>query len=290
MTALPPSSDFSGGTVTQGGFKTAVNNLRDYLNGLLGTDGTVAAARNALGLGTAATKNTGTSTGTVPLWETLPLNSVAAKTAAYTVVAADRGKVFDCDGTFTLTLTAAATLGDGFVFGVRNSGTGTVTIDPDVAELIDGVATITFAAGASGFVACNGTAFKTLGKAGPVADGSITAAKLDGSPPAGPPIYAPRAWVNFNGTGTVAIRAQGNVGSITDNGVGDYTVNFTTAMPDANYAATVGGSNVANGNAYLTLREYSTGTPINTTHVNVKGVNGANAAADMDTATVAVFR
>jgi hypothetical protein len=49
------------------------------------------------------------------------------------------------------------------------------------------------------------------------------------------PIYACRAWVNFNGTGAVAIRASGNVSSITDNGVGDYTVNFTTAMPDANY-------------------------------------------------------
>ena len=50
------------------------------------------------------------------------------------------------------------------------------------------------------------------------------------------PIYACRAWVNFNGTGTVAIRASGNVTSITDNGTGDYTVNFTTAMPDANYS------------------------------------------------------
>ena len=47
--------------------------------------------------------------------------------------------------------------------------------------------------------------------------------------------YLARAWVNFNGTGTVAIRAAGNVMSITDNGVGDYTVNFTNAMPDANY-------------------------------------------------------
>jgi hypothetical protein len=57
-----------------------------------------------------------------------------------------------------------------------------------------------------------------------------------------------RAWVNFNGTGTVAIRASGNVSSITDNGTGDYTVNFTTAMSDANYAfssltgSTLGGS------------------------------------------------
>jgi hypothetical protein len=53
------------------------------------------------------------------------------------------------------------------------------------------------------------------------------------------PIYACRAWVNFNGTGTVAIRASGNVSSITDNGTGDYTVNFTTAMPDVNYASVV---------------------------------------------------
>lgn len=52
--------------------------------------------------------------------------------------------------------------------------------------------------------------------------------------------YGCRAWVNFNGTGTVAISASGNVTSITDNGVGDYTVNFTNAMPDGNY--TVGGS------------------------------------------------
>lgn len=53
------------------------------------------------------------------------------------------------------------------------------------------------------------------------------------------PIYPCRAWVNFDGTGTVAIRASGNVSSITDNGVGDYTVNFTTAMPDANYSSTI---------------------------------------------------
>lgn len=58
------------------------------------------------------------------------------------------------------------------------------------------------------------------------------------------PVYAARAWVNFNGTGTVAIRASGNVSSITDNGTGDYTVNFATAMPDTNYTmvATVSGA------------------------------------------------
>jgi hypothetical protein len=50
-----------------------------------------------------------------------------------------------------------------------------------------------------------------------------------------------RAWVNFNGTGTVAIRASFNVSGITDNGTGDYTVNFTTAMVDANYSVTYAG-------------------------------------------------
>jgi len=65
------------------------------------------------------------------------------------------------------------------------------------------------------------------------------------------PVYACRAWVNFNGTGTVAIRASGNVSSITDNGVGDYTVNFTTAMPDANYAANVTGQYIASAVANI---------------------------------------
>jgi hypothetical protein len=49
--------------------------------------------------------------------------------------------------------------------------------------------------------------------------------------------------VNFNGTGTVAIRASGNVSSIADNGTGTYTVNFTTAMPDADFCVSPGCSN-----------------------------------------------
>lgn len=73
--------------------------------------------------------------------------------------------------------------------------------------------------------------------------------------------YGCRAWVNFNGTGTVAIRASGNVSSITDNGTGDYTVNFTTAMPDANYVFGFGGylSNGSSTNA-IVVRGDSTAT------------------------------
>jgi hypothetical protein len=58
-----------------------------------------------------------------------------------------------------------------------------------------------------------------------------------------------RAWVNFNGTGTVAIRASFNVSSITDNGTGDYTVNFTNAMPDVNYATNITTDTVAANNS-----------------------------------------
>ena len=64
---------------------------------------------------------------------------------------------------------------------------------------------------------------------------TITAGMLDGGQSGSAPIFAARAWVNFNGTGTVAIRDSGNVTSITDNTTGDYTVNFTTALSDTNY-------------------------------------------------------
>jgi hypothetical protein len=70
------------------------------------------------------------------------------------------------------------------------------------------------------------------------AESTLTQFNASGSAP----VYACRAWVNFNGTGTVAIRASGNVSSITDNGTGDYTVNFTTAMPDADYSVVANSS------------------------------------------------
>lgn len=94
------------------------------------------------------------------------------------------------------------------------------------------------------------------------------------------PIYACRAWVNFNGTGTVAIRASGNVSSITDNGAGSYTVNFITAMEDANYAvdcsATTGdvGSRLANPAIYSNSSiKINCTTTSNTTLADMNYVN-----------------
>lgn len=72
--------------------------------------------------------------------------------------------------------------------------------------------------------------------------------------------YGCRAWVNFNGQGTVAIRASGNVTSITDNGTGDYTINFTTAMPDTNYCGTMFTGTDINNGGIIVPGTYSTGS------------------------------
>lgn len=98
--------------------------------------------------------------------------------------------------------------------------------------------------------------------------------------------YGCRAWVNFNGTGTVAIRASGNVSSITDNGTGDYTVNFTNAMPDANYAMSYSISSQA-GTIAPTIRSYSQTTSAN----RIQTLNsGQTAVQDSNEIGLVIFR
>ena len=99
---------------------------------------------------------------------------------------------------------------------------------------------------------------------------------------------AVKAWVNFNGTGTVAIRASYNVTSITDNGTGDYTVNFTTAMPDANYALAgmVGGVN----GGPIVVYDYTQASPRTTTSFRIALITTSGSVADAPNANVAIFR
>jgi len=125
-----------------------------------------------------------------------------------------------------------------------------------LAPNISGSATFTIAAP-------NSSTDRTLtlpDNTGTIATAESTLAQFSASGSA--PVYACRAWVNFNGTGTVAIRASGNVSSITDNGTGNYTVNFTTAMPDTNYSlggSSRGNSGISNGGG-LVLKNASTKT------------------------------
>lgn len=94
-----------------------------------------------------------------------------------------------------------------------------------------------------------------------IASGAVGPTNMSGAQTGSAPAYAARAWVNFNGTGTVAIRASGNVSSITDNGTGLYTVNFTTAMPDADFAAALNSDdNSGNEPQILTFRSSTAST------------------------------
>jgi hypothetical protein len=101
------------------------------------------------------------------------------------------------------------------------------------------------------------------------------------------PVYGCRAWVNFNGTGTVAIRASGNVSSITDNGTGDYTINFTTAMPDANYVAAGGAGDDNNGDRIISPMFFE--TPTTTTH-RMRTTNNPGTPQDVSRITISYIR
>ena len=105
------------------------------------------------------------------------------------------------------------------------------------------------------------------------------------------PIYACRAWVNFNGTGTVAIRASGNVSSITDNGTGQYLVNFAVNMPDINYAVIMGGnggldtfSPTGSGRQFTSVRSREPAK------VDVQYIDDGGGLTDPSYASVTIFR
>jgi hypothetical protein len=109
--------------------------------------------------------------------------------------------------------------------------------------------------------------------------------------------YGCRAWVNFNGTGTVSIRASGNVSTITDNGNGLFQINFSTAMPNANYAAVATVSNprdAAGGDAGLGFRspttDYTATGSVTAASVEFSYKNVAGTRVDPDVFAAAIFR
>jgi ribosomal protein L13 len=98
-------------------------------------------------------------------------------------------------------------------------------------------------------------------------------------------VFTAKAWVNFNGTGTVAIRASGNVSSVTDNGTGNYFVNFTTAMTDLNYCT------VVNAEMVSVSGETSVATiPTSSSSQKILTFNNTTSLTDARQVNVAVFR
>ncbi|MGL5715087.1 MAG: hypothetical protein ACRCX2_18870 [Paraclostridium sp.] len=160
-------------------------------------------------------------------------------------------------------------------FVVHNTGdetiSGTKTFSSTIQGSISGNADTLDGNHASAFQAAlvSGSNIKTINGNSLLGSGDITAGEatwvandsraktaLNSSGTA--PIYACRAWVNFNGTGTVAIRASGNVSSITDNGTGIFQVNLTTAMPDVNFAVTSNCTTEATGSVQIASQNTST--------------------------------
>ena len=148
--------------------------------------------------------------------------------------------------------------------------------------------TLPVANGGSGVTTSTGSGANVLGTSPtlttPTFD-SASLATISGTAP----LYMCRAWVNFNGTGAVAIRASGNVSSITDNGTGDYTVNFTTALVDANYSIAGVASVDLAGSYGSVAAPYLTAPSTSSVRVNTRS-SAALTTGDALYAFVQIFR
>ncbi len=131
-----------------------------------------------------------------------------------------------------------------------------------------------------------------------IAAGAVSAADLDGNQTGSAPIYGCRAWVNFDGTRNEAgtantsntnrfIRASGNVTSVLRNGVGDYTITFTTAMPNANYAVT-GASKRGAANSRGCMFESHPTVAETTTSCTVRALTVDTSPGPMDASAIQV--
>ena len=234
MTALPAKSSYTDAALQKEAVRLASSQIYDYLVGLFGSDGAAATALATLGATLSA----------APL----------AKSASYTTVQADRGRLIDCTGTWTLSLHAAATAGAGYALAVRNSGSGTITIDPNSTETIDGATTVTVLAGESTLLVCTGSAWLTVGKTNTPVPTTGVLVGIDyvtttGSYSKTAPAGATRALVKVQGGG-------GNGFSSATGGSGGYAEKFITGL--------TGGSS------------------------SISGVVGANGAASTITAPVTV--
>jgi len=97
------------------------------------------------------------------------------------------------------------------------------------------------------------------------------------------------AWVNFNGTGTVAIRSSYNVSSITDNGTGNYTVNFSNALTDANYCQVASGGNTSNSEILAMVGNSAANPAYTTSSTRVIFSNASGTFVDPTYGNVAIF-
>jgi hypothetical protein len=220
-------------------------------------DGGVAAMRGAIGL------EAGPG---VEISGSVIRATVSSRTlsAATTLVNSDRNKLFNCSGQFTVTLSSANALDANWSSRFKNSGSSTVTLS--AVSLIDGISTLAIVAGADAEILNLGSTFTRVGPMLPATQSQmeaysstgvfVTPANLGGHP------GVAKQWCEVGGSLTPAsVLVSHNTNSVTDNGTGDYTVNFSTAFTTANYSV-VGTVDAATGSVrsttYMNIHTKST--------------------------------
>ena len=173
--------------------------------------------------------------------------ALSNKTAAYTVVAGDLGTIINCtSGTFTVSLTAAATLGAGFNCWIWNTGDGTVTIDPAGTETINGRSTIVLRSGEGTQVVCTGTDWlfgdgrKLIGYSQNISAGATVSASGSEATAIG---YSAAA----SGAYSLALGSFSAVAS----GVSSIAIGSSTTA-SANYSSAIGSNSGASGSQAVT--------------------------------------
>jgi hypothetical protein len=240
-------------------------------------------------------------TGTTAVTQSAGNNSTALATTAF-VQAADSAAI-TAERTATATLTNKTITGATITSASISGGTITGITDLAIADGGTGASTA-----ANAFAALKQSATTSVtgvvqlatdveAAAGTDALKSLTPSSLRGGLNAtgSAPIFAARAWVNFQGTGTVTIRTSGNVSSVADNGTGDYTVNFATAMSDTDFAVvgTPSSGDSASVPAALVQAVGIGGADFTRTTTSVQFKNArtsTGADADAGSVNIAIFR
>jgi hypothetical protein len=272
------NTDVGGIDINEGCAPSGINNairdmmsqIKDMQTGADGDNFVVGGNLSVTGTTTlsGAVSASGTFNGTV--------GATTPNTGAFTTLSTSGNTTIGDASADTLTVNATPTFN--VAIPVASGGTGRAALTSNNVVLGNGTSAVNFVApSTSGNVlTSNGTTWTSA----PAAIGITT---TTGSAP----YYGARAWVNFDGTGangSKTIRASANVSSVVKNSTGDYTINFTTAMPDANYCAT-GSAQQASGRAILSVHP----TTFNTTSLTIRTFDQI-AAYDSAIISVSIFR